>query len=94
MATTSSRAWCSTARRARRSGPNPPWSRWSTIAGAARSRSGRLGRYHYTIIGWVNRFKTWARDLGKRVEAGQEVSIQMLIGADLIIAAAGHAGGD
>jgi starch synthase (maltosyl-transferring) len=53
-----------------------------------------IGRYHYTIMGWVNRFKSWARDLGKRVDAGQEVSIQMRIGADLIAEAASRAGGD
>ncbi len=53
-----------------------------------------IGRYRYTVMGWVNRFKSWARDLGKRVDAGQEVSIQMRIGADLIAAAAGRAGGD
>ena len=51
-----------------------------------------IGRYHYTIMGWVNRFKSWARDLGKRVDAGQEVSIQMRIGADLIAEAAGSRG--
>ena len=45
-------------------------------------------------MGWVNRFKSWARDLGKRVDAGQEVSIQMRIGADLIAEAAPRASGD
>jgi starch synthase (maltosyl-transferring) len=29
-----------------------------------------LGRYIYTVQGWVDHFKTWSRDLGKR-EAGQ-----------------------
>src|SRR5215210_5514776 len=33
------------------------------------------GRWLYTVTGWVDRFKTWRRDLKKRVEAGQDVSI-------------------
>ena len=53
-----------------------------------------IGRYCYTVVGWVNRFKSWARDLGKRVDAGQEVPIQMRIGADLIVEAAARASGD
>ncbi|HEY8477290.1 MAG TPA: maltotransferase domain-containing protein, partial [Chloroflexota bacterium] len=34
----------------------------------------RLGRYRYTIQGWIDRFATWQRDLAKRIEAGQDVS--------------------
>jgi starch synthase (maltosyl-transferring) len=54
----------------------------------------QIGGYRYTVAGWVNRFKSWVRDLGKRVDAGQEVSLQMRIGADLIAAAAARAQGD
>ena len=43
-----------------------------------------LGRYRYTVQGWVNHFKSWSRDLKKRVEAGQEVSVDLLIGAELV----------
>ena len=43
-----------------------------------------LGRYHYTVQGWVDRFKTWSRDLTKRVEAGQDISLDLLIGAELV----------
>jgi starch synthase (maltosyl-transferring) len=43
-----------------------------------------LGRYHYTIAGWVDHFKSWSRDLEKRVEAGQDVSIDLRIGAELV----------
>jgi len=53
-----------------------------------------LGRYRYTVMGWVNRFKSWARDLGKRLDAGQDVSIYLRIGADLIERAATRACGD
>src|SRR5215212_650065 len=34
-----------------------------------------LGRYRYTIQAWLDPFKLWARNLAKRVEAGQDVSV-------------------
>jgi len=43
-----------------------------------------LGRYRYTLIGWVDHFKTWRRDLAKKVEAGQDVLVDLLVGARLI----------
>jgi starch synthase (maltosyl-transferring) len=42
-----------------------------------------LGRYVYAIQAWVDRFRTWQRDLKKRVDAGQDVAIEFLVGADL-----------
>jgi starch synthase (maltosyl-transferring) len=42
-----------------------------------------VGRYTYTVRAWVDRFKTWARDLAKRLEAGQNVAVELLIGAAL-----------
>jgi len=47
-------------------------------------RTHELGCYRYTIKGWIDHFKSWSRDLGKRVEAGQDVSIDLLIGAALV----------
>ena len=43
-----------------------------------------LGRYQYTLTGWVDHFKTWARDLAKRVDARQDVSVDLLIGAKMV----------
>ncbi|CCF85683.1 alpha-1,4-glucan--maltose-1-phosphate maltosyltransferase [Nitrolancea hollandica] len=43
-----------------------------------------LGGYRYTIQGWIDHFQTWARDLAKRIEAGQDVSVDLLIGAELV----------
>jgi len=48
----------------------------------------QIGRYRYTVQAWVNRFGTWRRDLMKKVDAGQDVSIDLLAGADLIERAA------
>ena len=46
-----------------------------------------LGCYRYTLQAWIDHFKTWSRDLAKRVEAGQDVSVDLRIGADLVDAA-------
>ncbi|MFC2066766.1 alpha-1,4-glucan--maltose-1-phosphate maltosyltransferase [Chloroflexota bacterium] len=52
------------------------------------------GSYIYTITAWVDCFKTWHRDLQKRVEAKQtDIEINMLIGAGIIKKAAGRAPG-
>lgn len=45
---------------------------------------GALGRYHYTVEGWIDRFLTWRTDLTKRIAAGQDVHVEMLIGAQLL----------
>jgi starch synthase (maltosyl-transferring) len=41
-----------------------------------------LGRYEYTIEGWVDRFASWRHELSKKVGAGQDVSAELLEGAD------------
>ena len=43
-----------------------------------------MGRWFYTVQGWVDPFKTWRRDLKKRVDAGQDVRVDLLIGAQLV----------
>ena len=43
-----------------------------------------VGRYEYTVEGWIDRFKTWRSDLIKRIAAGQDVHIDLLIGAQII----------
>jgi len=53
----------------------------------------RVGRYWYTVQGWVDRFKTWQRDVRKKALAGQDMSMDLLIGSELISAAAGRAKG-
>ncbi|MDQ6693338.1 MAG: DUF3416 domain-containing protein [Chloroflexota bacterium] len=44
----------------------------------------QLGRYSYTVRAWIDPFKFWSRNLRKRVEAGQDVGVEMLIGAKLV----------
>jgi starch synthase (maltosyl-transferring) len=43
-----------------------------------------LGRYLYGIEAWVDKFETWHRDLIKKVEAGQDVSVDLMTGAQFI----------
>ena len=57
-------------------------------------RVSRIGSYRYTIEGWIDRFKTWRADLVKRVAAGQDVRVELLIGAEIIADAAQRAGKD
>jgi len=43
-----------------------------------------LGRYQYTIMAWVDPFNSWREKLRKKAEAGQDVSVELLLGAQLI----------
>jgi starch synthase (maltosyl-transferring) len=54
----------------------------------------KLGRYVYTVEGWIDPFKTWNRQLAKRIEAGQDVKLDLEIGARLVSAAAVRAQGE
>jgi starch synthase (maltosyl-transferring) len=48
-------------------------------------------RYEYAVCGWIDRFGTWTHDLRKRIDAGQDVAVDLLIGAELIAGAAARA---
>jgi starch synthase (maltosyl-transferring) len=52
-----------------------------------------VGLHVYTAQGWVDRFRTWRRDLEKRFKAGKDLSVDFLIGAELINAATLRAAG-
>src|SRR6266700_462042 len=59
----------------------------------ARFAVGKLGQYIYTIAGWLDPFQTWYQDFLKRISAGQDVTVDLLIGAGLLQAAAQRAAG-
>ncbi|HXJ52445.1 MAG TPA: maltotransferase domain-containing protein, partial [Burkholderiales bacterium] len=44
----------------------------------------KLGRYQYKVRGWVDPFVTWRRDLVKRKDAAQDLSVDFLIGSKLV----------
>jgi starch synthase (maltosyl-transferring) len=52
---------------------------------------GELGRYFYTVQGWVDAFETWSRQFAKRVEAGQDITQELEVAALMIEAAAARA---
>jgi starch synthase (maltosyl-transferring) len=54
----------------------------------------QVGRYRYTVEGWIDRFQTWRDGLTKRLAAGQDIKVELLIGAGLIEAAAKRATGE
>jgi starch synthase (maltosyl-transferring) len=49
---------------------------------------GTTGWYEFRIEGWVDHYKTWSKGLLKKHEAGQDVSVELQIGAQLIEKAA------
>ncbi|HEV7297999.1 MAG TPA: alpha-1,4-glucan--maltose-1-phosphate maltosyltransferase [Tepidisphaeraceae bacterium] len=53
-----------------------------------------VGWHEFTVVAWVDRFATWRYDLQKRVGAGQNVSVDLLIGAELVEEAARATEGD
>ncbi len=53
-----------------------------------------VGWHEFTVVAWVDRFATWRYDLQKRVAAGQNVGVDLLIGAQLVEEAAGAAEGE
>ena len=43
-----------------------------------------LACYEYTIMAWVDPFNSWQSDLSKKADAGQDISIDILVGARLL----------
>ncbi len=45
----------------------------------------KIGCYRYTIVAWVDKFKSWRQDLAKRVDARQkDIGVNLLVGANII----------
>ena len=53
-----------------------------------------LGRYYYTVEGWIDPFETWRVALLKRAAASQDVRVELLLGTDLIAEVAAQAMGE
>jgi starch synthase (maltosyl-transferring) len=53
-----------------------------------------MGVYEYTVEAWIERFKTWQHDIQKKIKAGQNVEVDVLIGAQLIKEAGERAAGE
>jgi len=71
---------------------------WSEVALVAQGNDAwegrftvdRLGQWEYTVEGWIDRFGSWLKGLIAKAEAGQDVSSELLEGAELIQPAAGR----
>lgn len=57
----------------------------------AQFKVGRIGRWQYRISAWIDDFASWRRDLQKRVNAAQDVTVELLIGLRLVEKAASSA---
>lgn len=72
---------------------------WSSVSmeplGNDRWRAGfdirSMGQYRFIIEATVDRFMTWRRDLRARADAGQDLAVELLVGAELVNAAAQRA---
>lgn len=53
-----------------------------------------LGQYEYTLQSWIDHFASWQSGFIKKVDAGQDISVDILIGAKLVEYAAGRAAKD
>ena len=60
-------------------------------AGQASSAPTSIGNYYFTVMAWPDRFRTWRRDLEKRVAAEQDVQLELVIGANMMREAAANA---
>ena len=54
-------------------------------------RLDKVGRYEFSVSAWVDHWRTGVHDLQKRVDAGQDVTADLQIGARLFAAAASRA---
>ena len=52
-----------------------------------------IGVHRYLVAAWIDRFTSWRRDLARRVDAGQDVAVDLVIGARLVDEAVGRASG-
>ena len=48
----------------------------------------KMGQYQYTVEGWIDHFQTWRHALEKRIAADQDVHVELLVGVELVEAAA------
>jgi starch synthase (maltosyl-transferring) len=50
-----------------------------------------LGRWQYTLRAWIDHFASWRRGFLRKLDAGQDVDVDLLVGAELVRAAAERA---
>ena len=68
---------------------DPAWLEIRLVAGdndtwTASFAATELGRYEYTIEAWVDTFATWLHDLVVKADSGQDLTSELLEGAELV----------
>ncbi|WP_342644354.1 alpha-1,4-glucan--maltose-1-phosphate maltosyltransferase [Mucilaginibacter sp. CSA2-8R] len=58
---------------------------WETIF-----RATETGNYEFKIEGWVDHYTTWKKGLKKKFDAGQDITVELQIGVELLEEAATH----
>ncbi|HEX5052214.1 MAG TPA: alpha-1,4-glucan--maltose-1-phosphate maltosyltransferase [Planctomycetota bacterium] len=53
-----------------------------------------LGRYRFRVVAWIDPFRTWRRDMEKKIAAGVAEPIDFAVGAAMVRAALSRADGD
>jgi starch synthase (maltosyl-transferring) len=53
-----------------------------------------MGIYCYTLRGWIDPFRVWQKDLRKKMEAGQDIKVDLAIGAQYLEEAGKRASGE
>ncbi len=56
-------------------------------------RVDEVGMWEYTVLAWVDRFRTWRHDLGRREDVA-DIAVHLQDGVAMLEAAAGRASGD
>lgn len=52
-----------------------------------------IGAWQYTVAAWIDGYASWAQGLRRKLEAGQDVELELRAGAEMIEAAAHRAAG-
>ena len=68
-----------------------PWLRPGADEWTATFDVAAIGWHEYAVAGWIDRFKTWVRDLQVKAATGQEVAVELLEGSLLVREAAERA---
>jgi starch synthase (maltosyl-transferring) len=54
----------------------------------------KFGTYEYRVVSWVDHFHTWRHDLRKRADAGQNLDVDLQIGAKIVEGSVSRASGE
>ncbi|MGB3618981.1 MAG: alpha-1,4-glucan--maltose-1-phosphate maltosyltransferase [Catalinimonas sp.] len=57
-------------------------------AWAGEFRPDAMGEWEFAVIGWMDHFSSWQKGLKKKFEDGQNVNLELMIGADMVEQAA------